>query len=332
MIDLVSGEVLEDLRNEDPVTAVELHFSPVRVRCLPPAQVAGQDCSVDGYYETNVDPDRPLILYSDDAVAERVRFTIIHELGHHILSTSGAELLDDLDQLGGSAQGACAVEELVCHQFAGGVLVPSQLLQEVIGDESVTPQHVLHLREQTNASWEALAVQVANYPDHNTAVVLVRDLGVVSFVAANGLVGWPRSCAVKPGGVLDRALRLDATTPRSDVYRYGLTRSESLFCVTKRVHAGLAVAVMSSRRGDGGLSMLDRAEPAWKEKEEFCGWCNSERDVGWCDACSGRKCRSCERCGCGQPIQNPICSGCHMSNPRRAGAELCVDCEADLPS
>ena len=235
MIKLVPLDALEDLRNEDPVTAVELHYDPVRVHQLPRAQFLGQDCSVDGFYEANLDPSQPRILYSADAVPERVRFTIIHELGHHILSTVGAALLDDLDQLGGSVQDACAAEELACHQFAGELLVPSRLLQGVISDDAVKPQHVLCLRKQTNASWEALAIQAANYSKPNTAVALVRRPGEVAFVAANGLVRWPRYSRVAPRGPLDQALRLDTTRARSEVYRYGLGRSESLFCVTSGV-------------------------------------------------------------------------------------------------
>lgn len=126
MIALVPDDALHDLQYEDPASAVEVHYEPVRVHRLPHASLLGGDCSVDGYYESFIDPASPRILYSDDVVAERARFTIIHELGHHIFNTVGAVLLDDLDRMGGSAAEAQRAEESACHQFAGQVLVPTK--------------------------------------------------------------------------------------------------------------------------------------------------------------------------------------------------------------
>ncbi len=328
MIAVVPEEALGDLQDEDPASAVEVHFEPVRVHRLPRASIRGEDCSVDGYYEVFIDPDRPRILYSNDVVPERARFTIIHELGHHIFNTTGAWLLDDLDRIGGSALGAHRAEEAACHRFAGEVLVPTGLLDDVIGSDALTPKHVVWLRETTNASWEALAVRAANYSGTTTAVALVRSPGEVSFVTANGLPPWPRGSRVQPGGPLDRSLRHRSTRASPEVYRYGLGGAAALFCDTVRVDAGLAVAVLSPRRSDGGLTVLEPLEPAWKEREEFCAWCNAERDVSWCYECSGRRCRDCERCGCAAPIDNPVCPKCYLQGPFRAGATVCVDCEA----
>ena len=331
MIALVPDDALHDLQYEDPASAVEVHYEPVRVHRLPHASLLGGDCSVDGYYESSIDPASPRILYSDDVVAERARFTIIHELGHHIFNTVGAVLLDDLDRIGDSAAGAQRAEESACHQFAGQVLVPTKLLVEIVASDVLTPRHVVWLRKMTNASWEALAVRAASYASAKIAVALVRNPGEVAFVAANGLAPWPRGSSVRAGGPLARALRCNSARARREAYRYDLGGAEELFCDTLRVDAGLAVAVMSSRRSDGGLSILEPAEPTWKEREEFCAWCNTERDVGWCHDCSGQKCRDCERCGCDIPINNPVCPRCFLAGLIRPGSEICVDCEADEP-
>lgn len=331
MAELVPDDAIHDLQFEDPALAVEVHYEPVRVHRLPRASLIEGDCSVDGYYDSLLDPDIPRILYSDEVVAERARFTIIHELGHHILNTYGARLLDDLDRIGGSVAGAKSAEESACHQFAGQVLVPKELLEDIIASDALTPRHIVRMHEMTNASWEALAVGTASYTGQTTAVALVRSPGEVAFVAANGLAPWPRGSSVRPGGVLDRALRCNSARARREVYRYGLGRAEELFCDTLRVSAGLAIAVMSPRRSDGGLSILMPVEPAWKDREEFCAWCNAERDVGWCHECSGQRCRECERCGCDVPISNPVCPKCFLVGPIRTGSEVCVDCEADGP-
>ncbi len=331
MIALVPADVLDDLRNEDPASAVEVHFEPVKVHQLPPARIARGDCSADGYYEQFLQPAHPHILYSDHGGAARARFTIVHELGHHILNTTGAPLLDDLDRIGGPTGQAQHAEELACHRFAGEVLVEARLLDDVIGGAAVTPRHVLRLHETANASWEALAVRVADYSQTKTAVVLIRQPGEVSFVAVNWLSSWPRGSSVEPSGPLDRALQYNTTAHR-EVYRYGLGGAEALFCDTARVDGGLAVAVLSPRPSNGSLSALEPTEPIWKEREEFCAWCGGERDVGWCDNCSGRRCRSCQRCECQTPIKNPLCPQCHLHSPFRPTAHVCMDCEAAGPS
>lgn len=328
MVALVPADALADLQNDDPALAVEIHYEPVRVRPLPYSNLAGSVCSVDGYYDTNLDPGRPLIFYSNDAVAERVRFTIVHELGHHILVTGGERLLDDLDRIGGSGNGASEAEESACHRFAGEVLVPAQLLEEVIGDDALRPQHLVQLHDRTNASWEVIAIQAANYPSRNTAVVLVRERGEVAFAAGNGLPIWPRYSVVEPGGPLDRALAHESISTRPEVYRYGMGGAERLFCDTRQVHNGLAVAVLSSQPSDGRLSILKPVEPVWQEREEFCPWCNDEREVGWCYDCSGHRCRTCDACGCQQRIKNPVCPSCNLEGPFRTGAQVCRDCEA----
>ena len=173
---------------------------------LPPARISGDNCSVDGYYEKYIDPTRPRILYSDTGGAARARFTILHELGHHIFNTVGESLLDDLDRIAGPTGDPTDVEEAACHQFAGEVLVPGNLLEEAIGDNPTTPTHIWRLSERVQASWEAIAVRVANYSHLKTAVALVRQQGEVSFVATNWRTAWRRDSPVKPGGPLDQAL------------------------------------------------------------------------------------------------------------------------------
>ncbi|WP_420618653.1 ImmA/IrrE family metallo-endopeptidase [Candidatus Poriferisocius sp.] len=328
MVELVPTDALDDLRNEDPASAVEAHFEPINVYELPFVRIDGERCSVDGYYEPFVDPSRQHIFYSESGNPAHDRFTILHELGHHIVNTVDYGLLDDLDLIAGARGDPVLAEEAACHRFAGELLVPTQLLDDVVGGDQVTPRHVLRLHELSSASWAALAVRVADYSNIKTAVVLIRCRGEVWFVAANWLTSWPRGSTVKPGGALDRALQ-NAVTARSDVFRFGLGGQDSMFCDTAIVDEGLAVAVMSSRRSTLGLSILEEVEPTWKTREEFCQWCGDERDVGWCDLCSGRRCRSCNRCGCQTHVSNDVCPACHRSNPFNPDSQVCRDCEAD---
>jgi len=328
LYDLVPAAALPDLRSEDPGVAVEVHFEPVVVRPLPAVNFRGADCSIDGYYEATLDPDRPSILYSNEVAAERARFTILHELGHHLLNGDGAHLLDDLDLLGGSAVGAARLEEEVCHQLAGRLLIPSGDLDAVIAGDVLRPAHIVELHDRTNASWEAVAVRAVGHGGIKAAVVLIREPGLVSFAAASGLSWWPRGSPLAPGGPLDKAFVYNSlATP--DVHRHGLAYSERMFCGTSRVHDRLVVGVLTPKPRDGHFEILEQPDPVWKEREEFCRWCGNERNVGWCDACSGQRCHSCSRCGCGAPRQNPLCPECLRMNAFNPTARVCVDCEAD---
>lgn len=330
LVELIDEQVLDDLRSEDPVSTVELYFQPVGLRSLPPAGLAHSDCSVDGFYEASVDPNKPWILYESGVAEERVRFTVLHELGHHLLATAGADLLDDLDRIGGPVRGrAQLAEERVCHHFAASVLIPSKLLYDVIGEQALVPRHVVELRGRTNASWEAVAVRAANFASRSTAVAIVTTEGEVAFVASGGFAHWPRRSRVRSGGALDRALRGSDSVARSETYRFDLAHAEELFCDTTRVSHSRAVGVLSGSPSNRVWDQARPPDPAWIDREEFCQWCGNERSEEWCPTCSGQRCNGCDRCGCGTPVEQPLCSSCTRLNAFNTGASVCVDCEAD---
>lgn len=321
---LIGEHALTDLSTEDSTLAVEVHFEPLRVLALPPVDFSGGDCSIDGYYLNGVNQHRPVIVYSDQVSDERARFTIMHELGHHLLQNNGAHLLDPIDFLGGSAIGASKVEESVCHDFAGQILIPSELLGSVIGNAVLRPAHVIKLHALTNASWEAVAVRAASFTARGS-VILIRDRRRVCFAAAKGLPGWHRGAALAPNGPLSKAFSHNAKG-LPELYRYGLAYSERLFCDTIRVDDRLAIGVLTPQPSDGRVAALGQPDPSWK-RESYCHWCGCERIVGWCGRCSGRRCRSCDRCGCSEPIMYPLCPACFLRNRIRPGSDICVDCE-----
>jgi len=332
LIGLVDRDVADDLASEDPTTAVALHFEPLRVIALPDFGHLGDTCSTDGFYEAELDPDHPTIIFDATVNPARARFTIVHELGHHLFATVGAHLLDDLDLVGRSSAGAGLAEERACHEFAGRILIPDQLMAEVVGDQTqLLPAHLVELRARTAASWDAIAVRCVNWAPARAAVVFIRTVGIVgSSVSAPRLASpwWPRGSNVQSGGPLARAIERDHVAAK-ETYRAGLAFAEQLFCDTLRVNGGLAVCVLADRPSDGRFDILEPAEAAWKEREEFCAWDGDERDHGWCDRCSGRLCRTCQRCGCEQPLASPNCAGCGLPAPRNAGFKFRRTCVLD---
>lgn len=319
-----------DLSREDPIVAFEVHFPDVRLRALPSSDFRNSECSTDGYYETNL-VERPWILYAADVSASRARFTLLHELAHHLLQTACAHLLDGIDQLGRSAAEAAKIEEAVCHRFAGGILLPTDLVTEVLGEDQLRPHHIVDLHEQSEASWEAVAIRAVDSHAGKAAVVLVREHGRIAFCAASPKLRWnwwPRGSTVPVGGPLSKAFS-QRQRALPETYRAELPAAERMYCDTIPVHAQLAIAVLSDKPSDGHFDILEAPAPAWQEREEFCEWDGAERNVGWCDLCKGRLCSDCGRCGCSKPLVNPRCPVCGNSEPVRPGARVCRTCEAD---
>src|SRR5437870_48655 len=128
-------------------------------------------------------------------------------LGHHLLATSATHLLDDIDRIGHSPEGAKRTEELVCHAFAGNLLVPEALVDSIMAGDQLVPQHVVELHAQSWGSWEAVSVRASERIRGGGAVLLIRDPGIVAFCAARGVEvpWWPRGSALEPNGVLFRA-------------------------------------------------------------------------------------------------------------------------------
>lgn len=260
-------DIQADLTSEDPITAIELYFGPIGFQPLPSARVTRGQCATDGYYDSQIDPSRPWIIYAEDVHGTRVRFTVLHELGHHLLVTVADSLLDVIDVLGGGGDGTIHTEEAVCHRFAGRLLVPDDLLIEVIGSDRVSPKHVVAVHEKASASWEAVAVRVAEVMPAAGAVILLRDGETVALCASSSRLGsawWPRDSRLDPNGPLARGLSLRQTA-QPEQYRFGLGYPRTMFCDTLPIHDGLAIGVLSDKPSDGRLSILEEAEAAWKQ-------------------------------------------------------------------
>ncbi len=326
----VSDDATYDLRFEDPGVAIERHFPPLRARALPRGSFVGDACSTDGWYENNIDPEKPWIFYSRDQSERRVRFTVVHELGHHLLQSSGSALLDDLDELGTSGEDVNALEETVCHQFAGAVLIPDSDLSEIIGGGQVLPGHVYELYRHGAASLEAIAVRVASSMSYAGAVVIMGAGSEIGFCASSPGLGrywWPRASAVDPSGPLARAT-ISESQAVPETFRFGLAYSSQLYCDTLPVNLNLGIATLSDRPSVGTRAVLAETEPRWRDEVQFCAWCITvERDRGWCEDCRGRYCRQCDRCGCISPGEDAVCPVCRLRSPRRPGASVCRDCE-----
>jgi len=103
------------------------------------------DILFDGL-QTKVNTNIPVIAYNKNIAdkLDRVRFTLLHELGHLLLKFDPQLSENQRDKL--------------CHQFAGAMLLPAQPLREEMGEHrnrlSVT--ELGHIKRQYGISMQAL--------------------------------------------------------------------------------------------------------------------------------------------------------------------------------
>ena len=243
----------------DPIATMEELFAPLRFRAVDLGEAfASDECSCDGYYVTDLTPGVPWILFRADVVAARLLFTLLHELGHHLIRHVNPDLLDVVDQVAGPGGDPSVTEELLCHEFASEVLIPTSTLDAVIGAQRPEPRHVAMLHEASDASWEAAAVRVAQRLSVRGAVVLIRASGRIGFSVPSAALRapWPADSVLDPEGLLARALD-HSTQQGEDTFRWGLDGALRLTCVTERIHDHLAVAVLADERLSG-QALLDR--------------------------------------------------------------------------
>lgn len=329
LLDALPAGAADDLRGSDPAEAIERHFSPIGLERLPYV-IRGGRCSTDGWYDAELDPTRPWIIYSRDGSTRRTRFTLAHELGHHLLRTAALHLLDAIDALAGDDVSEVEpIEETVCHRFAGRLLVPDEHLISVQSSGRIRPQQIKDVHDFGVASFEAISIAVAATLRHPGAVIVMRDSVSVGFCAASPTMGWlwwRRGSNVAPGGPLSRATTRPETAVE-EIYRYDLGYARQMYCDTLPVIGGLGIAVLSDKPSDGRWATPTEEEPTWRSDIKFCEWCSTERDVGWCESCRGQLCRQCGRCACKKPVANESCPSCHLIKTRRPGATVCRDCE-----
>lgn len=333
LLALVPKALRVELAN-DPQHSITSWFGPIELAALQGGTHTSDDCSCDGYYLDNDGLLRtPAICFRADVDQSRVKFTLLHELGHHLLRSIAPDLLDLIDQAAGADGDPGAVEERACHAFAAALLVPDETLEEVLAGQPPRPEHVVQLHESCKASWEAIAVKVAGRIQGAGAVVLLREPGTVSFAAPSpGMPGrWPRSSPVDPNGPLARALQTGKTA-RHDTYRWHLYGSRTLWSDTLPVHPSLAIGVLTEAPSDGGLNVLPDSAADPVSDPDPCPRCHDGYlTVDWCERCKGRRCPDCHACACTQTgAAERACLHCHLVKRNSMfpdDSEICFDCE-----
>lgn len=322
LIAALDSALLTELAGPDPFGVIEGQFGvPVEIQDFAPTK---QSSVVGAYFD-----DPPRIVVGKALSAGRMRFTSLHELGHHLIWTEHTDLA--LALLGPPRKEA--LEEAICDSFAGAVLIPREVVSEVIDEKGPDAQAVITLHSKTNASRAAAAVRAAEHLGAS-GHVMVTDLdGVVQFTATRGIPFVVAPGAVQhDGGIVMRASRSGHAKGTDHVTYKSGTISEEFF-------------VEARREGNYVFAVFTKGEAPWESlhvlpdrrkataRSAVCRHCSLEFSYWQPHGVCGRpRCDYCGRCGCAPrpTIPEGQCVECFRTVRMDLIQDgVCKDCRGD---
>jgi hypothetical protein len=312
---------------DDPRTTMEALFPTLTVSSRPPS-TAGDGCGVDGTY--NPGPP-PRIVVAEDVVPARRRFTLLHELGHHLIENDGP--LNELDVAGSERR-----DEAICNEVAASILIPAELADQYIPAKFVA-QDVARLHANVEASRSACCVAAVRRLHVPGCVILGTTEGVAVFTAHHLATEWriARGTAQGEDSILVKAGRSAARTARETTsarFASGLTsgplHGDAYVDDDGFVFAVLVQDTVSPWARGLAFNTVDTGPEYEKIDCERCGEVTAWKT---CRTCGEKICPDCDQCWNCRPKStgDKKCAGyCQLVKPRnqfRGDSDICVDCE-----
>lgn len=312
---------------EDPMGAAEVLFEPLTVSTRP-ASAAGP-CGVDGTYH----PGPPArIVVAEDTGRQRQNFTVLHEVGHHLIEHDGP--LNDL-----AIDDADRRDEAICNEVAASILIPADVVAELLPAGKVTGRDVAELRRhlEDRVSRAACCVAAIRRLGRPGAVMLGTPEGEAVFTAHHIATNWrvARDTAQGPDSILALAGRATSRHHRGvTTVRFahggssGQLQADAYLADDGWVYAVLVDDTHSP--WDTGLSFAT-AETGPNIEDIECPRCGPQRAWKVCPRCGDHECPNCERCSCPVGPGERRCEGdCYLMKPVtqfQGDSKICVDCE-----
>ena len=325
---LLSGtdpSILDQLAS-NPAAALQTVYSvSVELRSAHPN---GEGCAVDGTYTPG---PPPVISVASDMGPARRRFTILHELGHHLIEQD--TYLADLPTSDDDRR-----DEEICNEVAATVLIPDDVIEEVLADSVPTGERVARLHETTSASREACCVAASRRLRRPGCVILGTPDGQAVFTAHHPATPWRIARGTYQGNdslVAQAAGRSSGHARGETRVRFASGAASSqlhgdAFTPDQRwVFAVIADDSHSPWKTGLNLGIADRG-PHGVEIE--CANCDEASLVftAPCLSCGDRTCPKCGRCSCPLGPRSRQCVGCFLEKPPPefpgASADLCLEC------
>jgi hypothetical protein len=305
----------------------------IGIRVNPLEEVPTSElCACDGVFFERPFPN---IAYTPTPGSRRERFTLVHEFAHYIIRHDPDVLstLHDLDDNAGQV-----AEERVCHAFAGLILVPDQVIEQILTGQPPEARQLREVFTASSGSLEACAVRLAEHLPANGYVVIAdpssRRIRFAS-PSPGASYQWGRHTPLPAQHPLWRAHTTGTYRGQGPVvWASGARMNLWLDAVAD---GRLIHAVFSETRywSGEGLSVLNQLPTSARPTamSDTCRRCGSNT---WgytaCVACGDVRCRECGQCGCGAPTPaSRVCSACHLEKGkgqfRSPASTVCRDCE-----
>lgn len=316
----------EDLRErlaQDPFQTIPEAFS-LDVVPVPPGAGDGE-CSCDGM----LDSTGRRILVAETPFSRRSLFTVLHEVGHHLLWGS-EDLLSAVYSLDPGGQGRLP-EERVCDALAAAILVPEGLTKQLVSEGDITADTFVKLFDRSMGSREACAVRLAQQLRCDGHVMLAKPDGTAVFTASVG--SYPVAREVLQG---DRHITVAAGRrghARWETYvRYRSGRERPMWG-DALLHERFVFAILaeSPQWSVDGLTVHHNARDRAAPVEYQCERCGEDFETfdRPCRKCEVPTCPACGRCSCEPTGAEKFCKLCGLLHPATsfpAGSEVCEEC------
>lgn len=265
-------------------------------------------CDLGGTYEDQVYPAVATIHLT--ASQERNNFTLLHEIGHHLLSTDPIWAFDIRPSLAGQAR---TIEDHLVNAFASNVLLPDEIVNLHL--QPVTAAGIVSLRNATYASTTACCVRAAGLPGERL-VMLTRHGDEVLYADGNGQPYTPGKNVHQPGilKAAERAAEIPNKTAQitgGDGILYSTGRHNPNVRIDVAWYDHLVVAVVTATPPP---RRMRNDQEQWQHIGDHCGHEFSlAESPGHCSRCGDWKCPECGSCGCRRP--SVYCTDCFMELP-----------------
>ncbi|MDR6434988.1 hypothetical protein J2790_000109 [Paenarthrobacter nicotinovorans] len=305
----------------------ELKVAPVPEEADLP-HGSGGGCSVAGAYLWGTEP--PTLVFAESMSTRRQRFTLLHELGHHIQSVDlelGTALME--------AEDSEEFEDAACDAFAAEILLPSTLVSQNT-QRGPTAESAVDLFRVSKASRAAICVRLAKELKSPGVIAVLDPEGRVNFAASRGQIFPPARNSDQSGNPLVAAA-LTEPFPGRVIQRDDSLIHYSTGHTSNRLYGqitwcdGLYVAVMVeysapwksfSPPKDGTASSSSRS--SWED----CDTCGTNFVITkTCSQCWEPRCPQ-GHCDCTRAAER-MCAECFLvklPSQFEGPSKVCIEC------
>lgn len=326
------GVTFEEIR-QDPIRWLS-QWSEVEVFDLERSRTASDErCDVDGLYRGEEIPPRIGVAFS--RTRERMNFTALHELGHHIQLTD-EDLLETLLERG---DGGRALEEEACDAFAAAVLIPEATASSVLGQRTPSADAVVSLwRALSTVSRSAVAMRARGQIDGDGHVVVLSGTGEVTFATSTTAVRPTRHSDQTATAIWEAIGRgpVGATVTARGQFAYNSVLAGDTYFMQAAPAGSGYIVVAATERVPWTFSVA-RHEHVPYGRSYVCVHLGCAADFraaphDACPACGNPTCPICQRCGCSVAAPSEFqCTECFLlksGSQQSATAGICEECAA----